>query len=101
MTTNINKSSDSNKDGKIGWKELDFRDRVAYTMAIILIMSGIIMAFCCFFMTGDYNITDGVLFYCSETFVTGGALLGIATYVKSKFGEMSNYINKRFGEHND
>lgn len=96
------KSYDLDKDGHIGWKELDFRDKVAYTMAIILIASGIVMAFLCFFLTGDYNVTDGVLFYCSEVFVTGGALLGIATYVKGKFGEISNYINNKFkeNEHN-
>ena len=97
MTT-INKTSDFNKDGKIGWRELDFRDKVAYTMAIILIASGIIMAFLCFFLTGDYSITDGVLFYVSEAFVTGGALLGIATYIKGKFGEINNYINKQFND---
>ncbi len=97
----MKKSFDFDKDGHIGWKELDFRDKVAYTMAIILIASGILMAFLCFFLTGDYNVTDGVLFYCSEVFVTGGALLGIATYVKSKFGEISNYINNKFKENED
>lgn len=89
------KSFDTNKDGHIGWKELDFRDKVAYTMAIILIASGIVMAFLCFFLKGDYNVTDGVLFYCSEAFVTGGALLGIATYIKGKFGQITNYIHDK------
>ncbi len=91
----MKKTTDINKDGHIGWKELDFRDKVAYTMAIILIASGIVMAFLCFFLTGDYSITDGVLFYVSEAFVTGGALLGIATYIKGKFGEITNYIHKK------
>lgn len=89
------KSFDINKDGHIGWHELDFRDKVAYTMAIVLICSGICMAFLCFFLTGDYSITDGVLFYVSEAFVTGGALLGIATYIKTKFSEITNYIQKK------
>lgn len=94
------KSYDIDKNGHITWRELDFRDKVAYTMAIVLITSGIVMAFLCFFLTGTYNVTDGVLFYCSETFVTGGALLGIATYVKSKFGEISNYVHKKL-DHDD
>lgn len=92
----MNKSYDIDKNGHITWKELDFRDKVAYTMAIVLITSGIVMAFLCFFLTGDYSITDGVLFYVSEAFVTGGALLGIATYVKSKFGQISNYLHSKF-----
>ena len=94
------KTFDTNKDGHIGWKELDFRDKLAYTMAIVLITSGIVMAFLCFFLTGDYNVTDGVLFYCSEAFVTGGALLGIATYVKGKFGEITNYIHNKIDHDN-
>ena len=95
MKQNLTKTSDINKDGKIGWAELDFRDKVAYSVAIILIFSGIIMAFCCFFMTEDHNITDGVLFYTAQTFVTGGSLLGIGVWVKGKFGEMNNYIHNK------
>lgn len=89
------KSCDIDKNGHIGWNELDFRDKAAYTMAIILIFSGIVIVFLCFFMTGDYSITDGVLFYVSEAFVTGGALLGIVTYIKGKFGQITNYIHKK------
>ena len=89
------KSFDFDGDGKIGWNELDFRDKVAYSIAIILIFSGIIMAFCCFLMTEDHNITDGVLFYTAQTFVTGGSLLGIGVWVKGKFGEINNYIHNK------
>lgn len=94
----MKRSYDIDKNGHIGWEELDFRDKVAYTMAIVLIASGIVMAFLCFFLTGDHNVTDGVLFYCSEVFVTGGALLGIATYIKGKFGQISNYIHNKLDE---
>ena len=93
MTTK--KSYDINNDGKIGWNELDLRDKIAYTVAVILIASGIIMAFCCFFMTEDHDITDGVLYYTAQTFVTGGSLLGIGVWIKGKFGEINNYINQR------
>ena len=95
MKQNLTKTSDNNHDGKIGWGELDFRDKVAYSIAIILICSGIIMAFLCFFMTEDHNITDGVLFYTAQTFVTGGSLLGIGVWVKGKFGEMNSYIHNK------
>ena len=84
-----------NNDGHIGWHELDFRDKLAYSIAIILIFSGIIMAFCCFFITEEHDITDGVLFFTAQTFVTGGSLLGIGVWIKGKFGEMNNYINNK------
>lgn len=89
----MKKTVDINHDGKVAWKELDVKDKIAYTMAIILIMSGIIMAFISFFRTND--ITNGVLYYTAQTFVTGGALLGIGIYIKGKMGEINSYIHKQ------
>lgn len=95
MKKNNIKSIDLNYDGHVGWHELDFRDKLAYSIAIILIFSGIIMAFFCFFLTEDHDITDGVLFFTAQTFVTGGSLLGIGVWIKGKLGEMNNYINNK------
>ena len=92
------KSIDCNKDGHIGWKELDIKDKIAYTLSCVLIGSGILMAFLYLIIKDD--ITDGVLFYVGESFVTGGGLLGVGIYTKTKFGEISNYIHKRL-DHED
>ena len=92
------KAIDCNKDGHIGWKELDVKDKIAYTLSCVLVGSGILMAFLCLFIKDD--ITDGVLFYIGESFVTGGGLLGVGIYTKTKFGEISNYIHKRL-DHED
>ena len=92
------KSVDCNKDGHIGWKELDVKDKIAYTLSCVLVGSGILMAFLCLFIKDD--ITDGVLFYVGESFVTGGGLLGVGIYTKTKFGEISNYIHRRL-DHED
>lgn len=89
------KSYDFDKNGHISWKELDVKDKIAYTMSVVLMTSGMLMAFLCFFMREDHEITNGVLFYVSESFVTGGALLGIGLYVKNKFGAISNYIHDK------
>lgn len=90
-----NKSIDCNKDGRISWKELDIKDKIAYVMSVILIFSGIVMAFLSFFMTNDHNITSGALAYIGEAFVTGGALLGIGIWIKGKMGEINNYIHEK------
>lgn len=87
------KSVDCNKDGHIGWRELDVKDKIAYTLSCVLVGSGILMAFLCLIIKDD--ITDGVLFYVGESFVTGGGLLGVGIYTKTKFGEISNYIHRR------
>ena len=89
------KRTDKDKNGHISWNELDIKDKLAYSIAVILIFSGITMAFCCFFLTEDHDITDGVLFFTGQSFVTGGSLLGIGVWIKGKFGEMNNYINNK------
>ena len=94
----MKKSYDFDKNEHISWRELDVKDKIAYTMSVILMSSGIIMAFICFFITHDHDITNGVLFYVSESFVTGGALLGIGLYVKNKFGELRNYLHEKLQE---
>lgn len=82
-------------DNRIEWRELNVKDKIAYTMAIILIVSGIAMAFLSFFITDNHDVTNGVLMYVSESFVTGGALLGIGIWVKGKIGEINSYVKNR------
>lgn len=92
----VKKSYDVDHDGHIGWRELDVKDKIAYTLSCVLVGSGILMAFLCLIIKDD--ITDGVLFYVGESFVTGGGLLGVGIYTKTKFGEISNYLHKRLGD---
>ena len=82
-------------DNRIEWRELNVKDKIAYTMAIILIVSGIAMAFLSFFITDNHDVTNGVLMYVSESFVTGGELLGIGIWVKGKIGEINSYVKNR------
>lgn len=83
------------EDNRIEWRELNVKDKIAYTMAVVLIFSGIAMAFLSFFLTEEHDVTNGVLMYVSEAFVTGGALLGIGIWVKGKIGEINSYIKNR------
>lgn len=77
------------------WKDIHVKDKIAYTMSVVLIVSGILMAFLCFFLSGDYEVHDSVLMYVATSFVSGGGLLGVGLYVKTKFTEMNNYIRER------
>ena len=91
------KGMDANNDGHIGWRELNIKEKIAYTMSVILILSGIAMGFVAFFVHPEHEITSGPLMYCSEAFVTGGGLLGIGLWVKGKIGEINNYIIDKLG----
>lgn len=70
------------------WKNLGFKERAQYITALVLIGSGILIAFVSFFMTS--NISDGVLIYIAQAFVAGGSIFGVSIYFKSKLGEFKS-----------
>lgn len=90
------------------WKDLGFKDKAQYITAIVLIASGIIIAFISFGIT--YTIASGVLIYIAQAFICGGSIFGVSIYFKSQLGEFDsrqqNQINniiesiiKRLDEH--
>lgn len=70
---------------KENWKELGFKDRAQYTTAMVLIASGILLAFISFFLI--HTITSGVLIYIAQAFTTGGAIFGVSIYFKNQLIE--------------
>ena len=77
--------SDNNKEK---WRDLGIRDKLSYSTAIGLIVSGIVMGFLSFFLH-EYNIETGVLIYIAQCFVVGGSLLGASVYFRSKWLEFN------------
>lgn len=80
------------------WKALGIKEQIQYTTAIVLVISGILIAFLSFFLNA-FNIQDGVLIYIAQAFIMAGGIFGISLYFKSKIGEfeskaMNNLINK-------
>lgn len=67
------------------WKDLGIKDKIQYIMAIVLILSGIVLAFLSFALT--FNIATGSLIYISEAFMTAGGIFGVSIYFKNKMGE--------------
>lgn len=70
---------------KENWKELGFKDKAQYTTAMILIASGIIIAFLSFAMI--QTISSGVLIYIAQAFTAGGAIFGVSIYFKNQLIE--------------
>lgn len=70
---------------KENWKELGFKDKAQYTTAMILIASGIIIAFLSFALI--QTITSGVLIYIAQAFTAGGAIFGVSIYFKNQLIE--------------
>ena len=81
---------------KENWKELGFKDKAQYTTAMILIASGIIIAFLSFAMI--QTISSGVLIYIAQAFTAGGAIFGVSIYFKNQLiearGETMDKVKK-------
>lgn len=71
------------------WKELGIKDKIQYVMAVLLITSGIILAFLSFFLNA-FNIATGVLIYIGQCFITAGGIFGVSIYFKNKLGEFQS-----------
>ena len=81
---------------KENWKELGFKDQAQYITAMILIASGILIAFLSFFMI--HSITSSVLIYVAQAFTAGGAIFGVSIYFKNQLieahGETMNKVKE-------
>lgn len=75
------------------WKELGVKDKIQYVMAIILIISGIVIAFLSFFLNA-YTIASGTLIYISQCFIMAGGIFGISVYFRNKLGEFESNAKK-------
>lgn len=75
---------------KEGWKDLGFKDKAQYVTALVLVISGILIAFINFFIT--YNINEGVLIYIAQAFTAAGSIFGVSIYFKSKMGQFSTEV---------
>lgn len=73
---------------KQSWNNLGIKDKIQYITAVILITSGILIAFLSFLLI--HVIESGVLIYIAQTFITGGAIFGVSIYFKSKLGEFES-----------
>lgn len=67
------------------WRELGFKDQAQYITAMVLIASGIIIAFLSFFVL--HSISNGVLIYIAQAFVAGGSIFGVSIYFKNQLIE--------------
>ena len=70
---------------KENWSQLGFKDQAQYITAMVLIASGIIIAFLSFLTL--HSISNGVLIYIAQAFVAGGSIFGVSIYFKNQLIE--------------
>lgn len=81
---------------KENWKQLGFKDKAQYVTAMVLIASGIVIAFLSFALI--HTITSGVLIYIAQAFVAGGAIFGVSIYFRNQLIETHGETMKKVEE---
>lgn len=56
----------------------------AVVSAMLMILSGIVLVFCAFFMSEDGEISTSVLWYIGEALLYAGSVFGLKQYVDYK-----------------
>ena len=71
-------------------------DKIQYSTAVFMLLSGVVLTYCSFFMKGD--VLDSVLWYAGQTMVYAGSIFGVSVLIRTKSGELRNYIEERIRE---
>ncbi len=74
----------------------DTKDKIQYATAVVMLLSGMTLSVCSFFIKGD--VVEGVLWYAGQTMVYAGSIFGVAMLIRTKSGELRNYIDQRLSE---
>lgn len=89
------------KQYNMKWNDLCIKDKLSYIIAMVMIGSGILIAFLSFFLNA-FNIAAGVLIYIAQAFCVGGSIVGASAYFKSKWMEFNtradNIITNKVNE---
>lgn len=72
------------------------KDKIQYSTAVFMLISGVVLTYCSFFMKGD--VLDSVLWYAGQTMVYAGSIFGVSVLIRTKSGELRNYIEERIRE---
>ena len=73
------------------------KEWIQYGSAIALLLSGVAMAFLSFFLN-NFDVSDSVLWYVSQTLVYAGSIFGVGIYIQSKWGDVKGYVDKIVNE---
>ena len=74
----------------------DSKERIQYISACVMLGSGILLTFLCFFLN-HYKIEDSVLWYVAQSLVYAGSVFVITMYISTTRREITNFLNDRLG----
>lgn len=74
------------------------KEWIQYGSAIVVLTSGIVLAYVSYFTSQMRDVTDNVLWYFSQTLMYAGSIFGVTIAIDAKF---ENIKNKFFNHKNN
>lgn len=68
------------------------KNNISIASAVVMQLSGIVLAFLSFYRSPDGEITDSVLWYVAQTLLYSGSIYGVTVYVQTKFAEIRSQL---------
>lgn len=68
------------------------KENISIVSAIVMQVSGIVLAFLSFFRSPEGEIPDSVLWYVAQTLIYSGSIYGVTVYVQTKFAEIRSEL---------
>lgn len=75
------------------------KEWIQYCSAIVVLTSGIVLAYVSYFTSQMRDITDNVLWYFAQTLMYAGSVFGVAIAIDAKFENIKNkFLNHKNNE---
>lgn len=75
------------------------KEWIQYGSAIVVLTSGIVLAYVSYFTSQMRDVTDNVLWYFAQTLMYAGSIFGVAIAIDAKFENIKNkYFNHKNNE---
>lgn len=75
------------------------KEWIQYGSAIVVLTSGIVLAYVSYFTSQMRDVTDNVLWYFAQTLMYAGSVFGVAIAIEAKFENIKNkFLNHKNNE---
>lgn len=75
------------------------KEWIQYGSAIVVLTSGIVLAYVSYFTSQMRDVTDNVLWYFAQTLMYAGSIFGVAIAIDAKFENIkNNFFNHKNNE---
>lgn len=68
------------------------KEWIQYGSAIVVLTSGIVLAYVSYFTSQMRDVTDNVLWYFAQTLMYAGSVFGVAIAIDAKFENIKNKL---------